>query len=1713
MAYDPSIFNIDPYYDDYDQNKKFIRMLFRPGYAVQARELTQLQSIVHNQIQRFGDNIFQDGSIVLGGEIVENKVKYGRLTGLTGTLDPADTIGTIVTSTGYANAKIVHAESGLSSSSIDNVPVIFFEYISGGTAFSEGVVVGGTAPDGSNVSMQFAKVSSGAVTGNALGNAVVVSAGEGVRYVDGFFVANNKQTIGTYSLTGAVGAKVRMFDLPNSRVGFNVSREFITAEDEETLKDPAFGFYNYSAPGADRYKINLDITQYDYNPSNSSSTDNFSRENFIEFIRIVNGDVIKKEKYPDYVAITDTLARRTYDESGNYVVDPFSINITDTVYGPTANTLTVEIGPGKAYVFGYEFETQGTTKLDIQKTNTYREYEDVRLSTIVGPYVLGELNPYGVFRADGLSSFNLAGCPTVSLSGVTAGAGFSEIGTAKIRGIQYNGGSVGKRWRVDLFDISMTGTNLFADVRSIFASGVTTSGPTGSGATGGQLFSVYSPTGGAQLIDYTNSLIFPHTAGVGTKTITDVDYSVRFAKQVKFDATGSCVISITDLDLGADSSKAFFNYPSGVYSPNSDFSVINLSGQSVSGVFAQGDSSTYGQLFITNGPSAASGITATVNFEVSMQGQSNSYLYRTKTLTNASIVVTGGASYINYEVGPTGAGSRGKEFLYLNKYVDVVTVSSITGVSGNITQYFTLDTGQRDNYYDWSKIVVAPGFTSGDIPGKLQGTLTVSLQHFARPQSGVKAAPFTVDSYSLSLEEIPNYTSSDTGKTIKLSDVVDFRPDRLPDGTFYPNIMPSNNTLNFLTLERYLPRTDKIVVTRNKQFKVVQGVPDVNAPTPRDEPNSMTLYTLFYPPYTYSKDDIAIRAQNNKRYTMEDIGILEKRLSAVEYHTSLSLLEQEAKNTIIEDADGLEIPKKGILVDSFRGHNISDVKDRMFNASIDYQNNVLRPAFRSKIYRLDADSRSPSSSFIMPAEGTPGITADRLYTIEYTEKAGIVQPLATTSRQLNPYGIFDYSGHLRLFPESDFWFSDITSPTVRVNVSGENDNWAYSVRGSVGAEGGSGPGNSYGFGTQWNDWESNWFGRSLSDENNQTLSNKNIGNMSIQSAYEGSNTINLSNQTPESMSLNRLAASVNKDLDFYARNIYILLQAEGLKPYSRVYAFVDGATTPSTVYEVVQGATAGSYDIVASANNIIVDADGTVGRGRAGGSESRYAILLNETGKVKVGSRLIRLSDSSSNDLSQTTTCAEKLFYSEGVYGSRENDIVSTRKPASYRESVNSPNIETEVFTKQTGSVATVKSRVNPLSQSFFVDPTVYPYGVFVKSVNVWFASKDSNYGVPVTMMLRPTVEGYPHPSKSLPLAVATVYSEEITTSQYATGNGTKFAFTSPVYLAPGFEYAFSFKTPSQNFSLHTSIIGDTVYRATEGDAPYTATNQPNVGRLFAAQGQNTLNRIENEDLKFTINVCEFNTGDTPVLRITNVPNNYYGSNDTNPSVVRFHIPNLTPPGTTLNILEEGIIGSAAPTKIMEAKNIVRRNSVSADTTGLTPTTNFTSMYAYLTTTNKYVSPIVDLDRACVVFVENQINNNKVGSQNDNGEETPDNRSITSSSRSKSRYITKKVNLENPATRIDVYLSMSNPSPSSIEVFARTLPDETDSAVFFANRGYTKMTASTTANTAEEQYQEVRYTLSVEDKDKFSTFAIKIVFNSSKEGVVPTIKSMRVIAT
>ena len=86
--------NVAPYYDDFDKDDNFVRTLFRPGFAIQARELTQLQSVLQNQIEQGFSHMFKDGTVVIPGQISylggKNAARYVRIQSTFGgeTIDP-----------------------------------------------------------------------------------------------------------------------------------------------------------------------------------------------------------------------------------------------------------------------------------------------------------------------------------------------------------------------------------------------------------------------------------------------------------------------------------------------------------------------------------------------------------------------------------------------------------------------------------------------------------------------------------------------------------------------------------------------------------------------------------------------------------------------------------------------------------------------------------------------------------------------------------------------------------------------------------------------------------------------------------------------------------------------------------------------------------------------------------------------------------------------------------------------------------------------------------------------------------------------------------------------------------------------------------------------------------------------------------------------------------------------------------------------------------------------------------------------------------------------------------------------------------------------------------------------------------------------------------------------------------------------------------------
>ena len=316
-------FNIAPYYDDYDKHKNFHRILFRPGFAVQARELTQMQTILQEQVTRFGDNIFKEGSKVFGGDVtLNNQVNSLKLESAFDNADIAVTNFTGKTVTGEtsgAKGLVIKSEAG----TVSDQPTLIFSKLGGGD-----FIDGETIATLEAVPWQANTVSLSGVAGIAAAQntSSIASISEGCFYISGFFVVVAEQTISLDKYS----------NIPTKRVGLLASEEIVQTDDDPSILDNAQGTANYAAPGADRFAINLTLAALDIvtetvgtdgtTTTTSDTISEFAGEKFIELTRVELGVKTTETKYPLYAEIEKTMARRTFDESGSYTVRPFGIN-------------------------------------------------------------------------------------------------------------------------------------------------------------------------------------------------------------------------------------------------------------------------------------------------------------------------------------------------------------------------------------------------------------------------------------------------------------------------------------------------------------------------------------------------------------------------------------------------------------------------------------------------------------------------------------------------------------------------------------------------------------------------------------------------------------------------------------------------------------------------------------------------------------------------------------------------------------------------------------------------------------------------------------------------------------------------------------------------------------------------------------------------------------------------------------------------------------------------------------------------------------------------------------------------------------------------------------------------------------------------------------------------------------------------------------------
>ena len=481
----PTDFNVSPYYDDFTESKKFHRILFRPAFAVQARELTQSQTQLQNQIERLSDHLFDKGAMIIPGEIGYDLKYYAvKLTSKSAS-NLTDYVGTTLTgNTSGVTAKVVNSVA-TDGTDPDTLFVKYFNTNSTDNttiAFSDGETL--TSNGSGNPTV--------VVDTTATGSAAQIQ--EGVYYINGYHVQVSAQTLilEKYSST------------PSYRVGLTVTESFVTSGDDSSLNDNAQGVSNTNAPGAHRFKILLTLTK----KALASTEDN----NFYELLRLSSGTLQNQVRSTEYAVLEDTLARRTYDESGDYVVKPFDIDIREHLIsgnnrgiytsgnGGDATKLAVGFSPGKAYVKGYEIDTIATTYVDVDKARDFATQNNFNTRFDIGNFV-NVTNVYGspdIASTSGVEPFKgltLHNVATSSRGTVNTGteSSITQIGRAKSRGFEYSSGTAsanifssssltGAIYKHYLFDIVLF-THLNIRTAQSFTTGEVVTGGT-SGATG-----------------------------------------------------------------------------------------------------------------------------------------------------------------------------------------------------------------------------------------------------------------------------------------------------------------------------------------------------------------------------------------------------------------------------------------------------------------------------------------------------------------------------------------------------------------------------------------------------------------------------------------------------------------------------------------------------------------------------------------------------------------------------------------------------------------------------------------------------------------------------------------------------------------------------------------------------------------------------------------------------------------------------------------------------------------------------------------------------------------------------------------------------------------------------------------------------------------------------------------------------------------------------
>ena len=1129
------------YKDDFADSDGYYRILFNSGRALQARELTQMQTIIQKQIERFGNNIFKEGAVVKpGGLNIDTAYEFVKL-------DPTST------GTGATVGEIITgATSGLKAEVLERLdadagdPVTYYVRYVNTTAASAGATTPRFTPGESLGSGRVVQIINTLVN-PAVGRGTRITVGESIYFTQGFFVYTEKQA--------AIIAKYD--DAPSTNVGFKITQQVFSVDDDLQLYDNQGTSINTTAPGADRYCIKLLLTHDDVVDSD---------ENFIHVATIRDGAVytaVSAQQDQAYAIPRDMIATRIKENSGDYIVKPFKITFEEDSQD---THLLLKASDGIVVVDGYRSARFAPTDLRIAKPTTDLEIEGEFMPVDFGHFV--DVAAGQVKGGPDITTFEQQNIRSAT------NYGGSTIGTCRVRAIRENG----VNYRYYLFDLRMNSGQNFRDARSIGTSSTNYFNPTISGTN-------------AQIEDPLNHTLVYQTLSPRPRVLDPQSMEVQILRSGTTDGSGNFTVSIPT------------NY---VLNNTSDWLIMHDSGQA--------DNSALGGITAGSNTTTITGLPPSTPVKAYVYGSTSAPVVRAKTLAQNQTVTT------TITTDPV----TGEKYIDLGKpdgyRVRRVSLNDSDGT--DVSHKFTFDDGQRDNFYGLARMVLNDGQAAPS------GNVYVKFDHFNHGAGNF----FAVNSYTgvVDYEDIPSHTTT-SGQRINLRDAYDFRPVINASGNFTEanlSYLPVPTDLIISDNPYYLSKAFKLIIDKEANLDVVPGEISFDPPYPTAPEGTLPLYNFKFNPNTLDEEDITVQKIDHQRYTMDDINYLEKRIEKLEEITSLSMLEMQTNNFEVLDSSGLNRTKSGFFVDNFTTHLLSETTNPYYRASIDASEGILRPAFTEDNLRLIYDS-----------DNSTGVVkkGDNIYR-QYTEENYITQPFATKAVKINAYASTVYTGNLTVSPASDEWRD--TNTTARNVIDG-------------------GTKLSTNTAANWNNWEWNWGGKDLEDLRVGDQTNT----ISRTSGRTTTKTVNkvIREQVVEERIGTRV---VQVALLPFIRSRIVSIRAQGLRPNSNVYLFMDGKPMANYVREATfqrYSSTTKDYGNTLRNRTTHPDGAGILTSDNSGKVDISFMIPNNDTDRFRAGSHEIKVLDINVDNEKQSGTVARAIYTAQGWLDTIQHDVKSTR--------------------------------------------------------------------------------------------------------------------------------------------------------------------------------------------------------------------------------------------------------------------------------------------------------------------------------------------------------------------------------------------------------------------------------------------------------------------